>query len=132
MWFPPNGLSSVSPTKLSKIYRKTGVRKISESVKLDPSQLGNCKLEKMDLTRGLVGKALVKIILGFLASPFVNMPMAERHKAAKSVIDISVFGTEEPITVRYGLYLLSLKRELSVDIRRMVLWEKDLRRLIVH
>lgn len=56
VWFPQNGMSSVSPTKLSKIYRKIGVWKISEAVQVDLNTvLGKYKSETMDLKHGLVG-----------------------------------------------------------------------------
>lgn len=60
------------------------------------------------------------------------MAVAERHKVASSLINISVFGSEEPNTVRYGLHLHSLQRNLYVETTQMVFWEKNNRKLFVH
>ncbi|KAK9284835.1 hypothetical protein L1049_024014 [Liquidambar formosana] len=127
VWFPQNGLASLSTTKLHEIYKSLGVRKISEFVQLS-YDLSDCKLEKMDLKNDLIGKALIKILLGFLAF----MPVEERHKTAKFLLEPSVLGTEKPIAVSYGLQLPSRKKRLNVEIIRMVLWEKNSQRLLVH
>ncbi|KAK7840286.1 hypothetical protein CFP56_016885 [Quercus suber] len=124
VWFPPKCLSS--PAKLLEIYTSLGVRKISEAVKFDL----HCTLSAskiIDDTDSLIGKALIKLVLAF-----ANMPMEEKHKTAKSLLQLSVYGTEDPISVRYALQLPLQKRRLEVEIKKMVLWEKNSQRLLVN
>ncbi|XP_075655120.1 uncharacterized protein LOC142625328 [Castanea sativa] len=106
VWFPPKCLSS--PAKLLEIYTSLGVRKISEAVKFDL----HCTLSAskiIDDTDSLIGKALIKLVLAF-----ANMPMKEKHKTAKSLLELTVYGTEDPISVRYALQLPLQKRRLEV------------------
>ena len=124
VWFPPKCLSS--PARLLEIYTSLGVWKISEAVKFDL----HCTLSAskiIDDTDSLIGKALIKLVLAF-----TNMPMEEKHKTAKSLLELSVYGTEDPISVRYALQLPSQKRRLEVGIKKMVLWEKNSQRLLVN
>ncbi|CAK9183111.1 unnamed protein product, partial [Ilex paraguariensis] len=60
------------------------------------------------------------------------MPAEERHRRAKSLLDISVFGTDEPMIVSYSLLLPSLKNRLQVEVRRKVLWDTNSWKLLLH
>ena len=82
--------------------------------------------EKIDKTDSMIGKALIKLVLDF-----VEMPMEEKHKIAKSLLELSIYGTECPISARYALQLPLQKRRLEVEIEKMVLWEKNSQRLLV-
>ncbi|KAE9449555.1 hypothetical protein C3L33_18541, partial [Rhododendron williamsianum] len=126
VWFPQNGRSSLS--KLYEIYRSFGVRKISEAIQVS----ANSELEKMGTENSLIGKPLIKIVLAFVANPVIYMPVEERHGIAKSVLDISIFGTEKPLMVTYFLDLPSSKKRLEVQMRKLVQWEKNSQRLLVH
>ena len=123
VWFPPR--CSSSPDKLLEIYTSLGIQKISEAVQFDL----HCTMsvsEKIDKTDSMIGKALIKLVLDF-----VEMPMEEKHKIAKSLLELSIYGTECPISVRYALQLPLQKRRLEVEIEKMVLWEKNSQRLLV-
>uniref|UniRef100_A0A7N2MZP0 Sacsin n=1 Tax=Quercus lobata TaxID=97700 RepID=A0A7N2MZP0_QUELO len=123
VWFPPR--CSSSPDKLLEIYTSLGVQKISEAVQFDL----HCTMsvsEKIDKTDSVIGKALIKLVLAF-----AEMPMEEKHKIANSLLELSVYGTECPISVRYALQLPLQKRRLEVEIEKMVLWEKNSQRLLV-
>lgn len=133
VWYPQDNLSSLSRTKLSEIYASLGVPKISESIQFDPSCTLSAgrEFEEVDSRNGLIGKALIKIVLGFCANPRMHMQVEERHKTAKALLDMSVVLTDDPIEVSYSLQIPSLEK-MCVKTRRMVLWEKNSGRLIVH
>ena len=123
VWFPPR--CSASPAKLLEIYTSLGVRKISEAVQFDLHCTVSAS-EKIDKTDSLIGKALIKLVLAF-----ADMPMEEKHEIAKSLLELSIYGTEYPISVQYALQLPLQKRKLEVEIEKMVLWEKNSQRLLV-
>ncbi|KAE9449554.1 hypothetical protein C3L33_18542, partial [Rhododendron williamsianum] len=126
VWFPQNGISSLS--KLYEIYRSFGVRKISEAIQIS----ANSELEKMGTENSLIGKPLIKIVLAFVANPVIYMPVEERHRIAKSLLDISLVGTEKSLMVSYFLDLPSSKKRLRVEMRKLVLWGKNSQKLLVH
>ncbi|KAL4644533.1 hypothetical protein ACB092_02G171500 [Castanea dentata] len=112
VWFPPKCLSS--PAKLLEIYTSLGVRTISEAVKFDL----HCTLSASKIigdTDSLIGKALIKLVLAF-----ANMPMKEKHKTAKSLLELTVYGTEDPISVWYALQLPLQKRRLEKNSQRLL------------
>ncbi|CAK9178894.1 unnamed protein product, partial [Ilex paraguariensis] len=126
VWFPQNGLSAFS--RLYEIYRSLGIRKISEVVEFSV----NCKFEKLESEESLIGRPLIKVVLSFLSNPLIIMPVVERHRRAKSLLDISLFGTEEPMIVSYSLVLPSPKKRLQVEVRKKVLWDNKSQRLLLH
>lgn len=65
----------------------------------------------------------MKIILGFLARPHVNMPLKRRHKAAKSILELSVYKGDKPNQVCYRL-MQSAGTVVEVEKLKLVLWEK--------
>lgn len=72
----------------------------------------------------------MKIILGFLARPHVNMPLKRRHEAAKSLLELSVYKGDKPIQVCYRL-MQSAGTVVEVEKLKLVLWEKNLQRLLI-
>ncbi|CAL5366615.1 unnamed protein product [Camellia sinensis] len=133
-WYPQSDSSSLSPSKLSEIYSSLGVRKLSKSVQFNwncPSSVSN-KFEEVDSKNCLIGKGLIKIVLGFLASPQVNTTAEERNKIANTLLDISVVLAGEPLEVSYRLQIPSLDNPLSAKTRRLVMWDKSSNRLIVY
>ncbi|KAI8021992.1 hypothetical protein LOK49_LG03G03727 [Camellia lanceoleosa] len=75
IWYPQSDSSSLSLSKLSEIYSSLGVRKLSKSVQFNwncPLSVSN-KFEEVDSKNCLIGKGLIKIVLGFLTSPQVNI-----------------------------------------------------------
>ncbi len=128
VWLPPS--CSSSPAKLFEIYRSLGVKKLSEAVQCDPhcTTSASKKFEKIDSRNCLIGKELIKMVLAFLA----DMPVEEKQQTAKSLLKISVYGTDDPISVRYALQLPSQKVKLVAEVKKMVFWEKNLQRLLVE
>ncbi|KAL3526922.1 hypothetical protein ACH5RR_011578 [Cinchona calisaya] len=124
VWFPESG--SLYFTNLFGIYRRLGIRRLSESVECSV----DCHFHKLEAMDDLIGRPLIKIVLGFLASQVIDM--SERHRKAKSILDMSICGTEEPMNTKYGLQLPSLNTSLHVETRRMVVWDKNKRRLLRH
>nr|POE45423.1 hypothetical protein CFP56_20095 [Quercus suber] len=125
-WLPP--MRSSSQAKLLEICASLGVRKISEAVQLDLhcTMSANKKIEKTDIP---IGKALIKLVLAH-----ANMPMEEKQQTAKSLLELSVYGTEE-ISVQYALQLLLQKRRiiqmgmalgLEEDAVDSLLWTQNL------
>lgn len=104
------------------------MQKISEAVQIS----SNSELEKMDRENSLIGKPLIKIVLAFVANPVIYMPVEERHRIAKSLLEISIFGTEKSLMLSYFLDLPSSKKRLQVEMRKLVLWEKNSQKLLVH
>ncbi|KAL6955023.1 hypothetical protein U1Q18_041630 [Sarracenia purpurea var. burkii] len=128
VWFPQNGSSSL--TKLYEIYRSIGVQKISEAVEFS---VNNCEFKRLGFDDGgLIGKPLIKIVLAFLANPVINMAVEERHSMAKSLLHASIFGTEGAMMASYLLDLPSSKKTIRVETSKLVLWEKNSQRLLVH
>ncbi|KAI8030890.1 hypothetical protein LOK49_LG01G03112 [Camellia lanceoleosa] len=109
--FRQASLSSL--TKLYEIYRSFGVQNISESVQFSV----NCEFEKPGLEASLIGKPLIKIVLAFPVNPVVNMPVEKKDR---------------PMIITYSLHLPFSKKSLHVEIRKLVLWDKNLQRLLVH
>ncbi|XVE95086.1 hypothetical protein REPUB_Repub02eG0066000 [Reevesia pubescens] len=134
-WLPRhNSLSPVLPWRLYQVYHSIGVRKISESVdcKVDRILLLNFQSKKfVDSRNGLFEKGLLKIILAFLSGPMMNMPAKERHKAAKSLLDLSVFETDKSIQVNYRFLLCRRSRTLESSRKKMVLWDRNSHRLLL-
>ncbi|KAH7847933.1 hypothetical protein Vadar_031793 [Vaccinium darrowii] len=126
VWFPENGFSSLA--KLYEIYRSFGVRKISEVVQLS----ANSGFGKVGAEKSVIGKPLVKVVLAFLSNQVINMPVEERHRIVKSLVDISICGTERPLVIHYFLNLSSSKKRVQVEMRKLVVWDKKSQKLLVH
>lgn len=127
VWFPTtNGLS---PRRLYEIYESLGVKKVSESVQCIP--YAEVYLDtKRDAICGFVDRGLVKIILGFLAGPQVNMPLEERRNAASSIFKLVVYKIDEPYR-----YICRLMRSESTraDVKhvKLVSLKKKSGRLLI-
>ncbi|KAK9948530.1 hypothetical protein M0R45_004101 [Rubus argutus] len=132
VWFPKsNSLSFIPPRRLRKIYDCLGVKKISESVECSVSGMESLQhWEKVDPANGLIRRGLIKIILGFLAGPSVDMPLKERHKAAKSITMLSIYKSDNPMKVCYRL-MPSASTTVEVEKVKLVFWEKSLQRLLI-
>ncbi|KAM1088776.1 hypothetical protein ACFX2J_016501 [Malus domestica] len=74
--------------------------------------------EKIDARNGLIGRGLVKTILAILAGPEVNMSLRDRHKAANSVVMLSVSKSDKPIQV-YCRLMPSAATTMEVKKQRM-------------
>ncbi|KAM6594754.1 hypothetical protein CsatA_002457 [Cannabis sativa] len=125
VWYPQPSMPVLPRTKLLEVFQKIGVRTISESVKKEEVSITkDAENEQVVLKDALIGKGLIKLILGFLAHPSLKMDEKERHKAVEGLLNATVFETVEPIHVSYNLSLSSGKT-LNVKASRMVRWDKD-------
>ncbi|XP_024442241.2 uncharacterized protein LOC7454749 [Populus trichocarpa] len=125
VWCPQPNLPSLPRTRLLEVYRKIGVRTISESVlKEELSLADGVELSQMDSRDAGIGKELIRLILGFLADPSLDMEATKRHGAVQCLLNLKVLETMEPITVSYSL-LLSDGEPLKVKADRMIRWDKE-------
>ncbi|XP_077251764.1 uncharacterized protein LOC143890988 [Tasmannia lanceolata] len=134
VWQPQYCSPSIPLSKLYEIYSKLGVQKVSKSLQFGAtsSTLGH-KFEKVEDPREwLIGKGLIEIVLGFLSCHQIHMPAKERQAAAKALVDLEVYETDEPIIINCSILLPSAGKELNLQTRRMVLWDKDSCRLLIH
>ncbi|KAJ9676552.1 hypothetical protein PVL29_021860 [Vitis rotundifolia] len=132
VWYPRPSIASLSRTKLFEIYRKIGVRTISESVqKEDISKLEASELKQVSQKESLIGKGLLRLILGFLADPSIEMEAGQRQEAVKGLLNLKVFQTEEPIAVSYRLSTTS-GETMDINARRMMCWDQENFKLIME
>ncbi|KAM2035750.1 hypothetical protein TB2_038053 [Malus domestica] len=75
-------------------------------------------------TKKLMGKTLLRLILGFLAGPPIEMEVEKRQKAVQGLVDIAVVETPEPIIVSYDLPLSS-GEVLNVKGTRKIRWDRE-------
>ncbi|CAL5327465.1 unnamed protein product [Camellia sinensis] len=128
VWYPQPSLPSLPRFMLLEIYSKTGVRNISESVLKEVSTKDGDGLEQVNPSEILIGKGLVKLILGFLAGFSLKMEEEQRHEAVRSLLDLTVIETNEPITIGYSLSLSSGER-LKKEVKPMIRWERESKKL---
>ncbi|KAJ9676550.1 hypothetical protein PVL29_021858 [Vitis rotundifolia] len=125
VWYPQPSIPSLPRTKLLDIYREIGVRSISKSVlKEEISKLEASELKQVSQKETLIGKGLLKLILGFLAGPSIEMEAGQRLEAVKGLLNLKVFETEGPIAASYRLSMSS-GETMDVDARRMMRWDRE-------
>ncbi|KAJ4728849.1 DNA binding ATP binding [Melia azedarach] len=132
VWYPQPSLPGLPRTKLLESYRNIGVRTISESVQKEELSLGEgVELRQVNQKDFLVGKGLIKLILGFLADPAIEMDAAKRHETVEYLLNLTVLESAEPISVRYTLSLSSGK---TVDVRasQMIRWDREIGKLFTQ
>ncbi|XP_016474468.2 uncharacterized protein LOC107796233 [Nicotiana tabacum] len=132
VWYPQPSLPSLPRQKLLEIYGKIGVRNFSESVLKNGLSSVNCVgLEQVQPEEIFIGKGLIKLILGFLADPSLQMETRTRHEALKSLVDVSIFVTLEPITMDYCLSLSS-GDVVNVKVSRMMCWDRKNTKIFIQ
>lgn len=125
VWYPKSSLPDLPRTKLLGLYSKIGVRKVSESVQKEELSFGEgVEIRPVNQQDFSIGKGLVKLILGFLADPSIQLEAEKRHDALKCLLNLTILETAEPITLRYSL---SLSSGEIVDVRasQMIRWDKE-------
>ncbi|PQQ17198.1 uncharacterized protein Pyn_20836 [Prunus yedoensis var. nudiflora] len=106
VWYPQPSLPALPRTALLEMYRKIGVRTISESVqKLEVSPENG--IEQVVPRDNFIGKGLLRLILGFLADTTLKMEAERRHEAVQGLLNLTVAERTEPITISYKLSLSS-------------------------
>ncbi|KAM4107751.1 hypothetical protein ACJW30_04G168900 [Castanea mollissima] len=125
VWYPQPSVASLPQIQLFDIYRKIGVRTISESVVKEESSSVNVeKLNQVNPKEILITKDLVTLILGFLANPVMKMEAERRHETIRRLLNITFLETVEPITVNYSL-LLSSGETVKARANRMIRWDRE-------
>ncbi|VVA21672.1 PREDICTED: LOW QUALITY PROTEIN [Prunus dulcis] len=125
VWYPQPSLPDLPRTTLLEMYRKIGVRTISESVQKEELSLENSVDQQVIPTEKLIGKVLLRLILGFLACPPIEMEAGTRRKAVQGLLSLTVVETTEPITVNYNLPLSS-GEILNVRASRKIRWDREM------
>ncbi|XP_061338867.1 uncharacterized protein LOC133285633 [Gastrolobium bilobum] len=132
IWYPKPSLASLQISELLDLYKKIGVRTISESViKEESSLLDGVELKQVDPRNIFIGKGLVKLILGFLACSSLKMQAEKRHEAVRGLLDLTVHETIEPVTVSYSLSLSS-GDTIAKKANRMIRWERESSKLFTQ
>ncbi|KAB1219236.1 hypothetical protein CJ030_MR3G001281 [Morella rubra] len=123
--YPERNLPSLPRTKLLEIYRKIGVRTISESVEREKASVVDiAKLNQVNLKEILIKKGLVRLILGFLADPMMKMEAERRHEAVRGLLDMKILATNEPLHINYSLSLTS-REIVKVKSCRTIRWNRE-------
>lgn len=125
VWYPQTSMPSLPRSKLLELYRAIGVQTISESVQMEELSLeasvGRMRANPSDI---LIGKGLVRLILGFLADPSFNMGARRRREAVQCLLNLTVLETVEPINVSYNL-LLSSGEIVNAKASQKIRWDKE-------
>ncbi|KAJ6418035.1 hypothetical protein OIU84_001426 [Salix udensis] len=125
VWCPQPNSPSLPRTSLLDVYKKIGVRTISESVQKEELSLADgVELRQMNSRDVMIGKELVRLILGFLADPSLDIEATKRHGAVQCLLNLKVLETMELIAVSYCLSL-SDGEILKVDAKSMIRWDKE-------
>ncbi|XP_057750297.1 uncharacterized protein LOC130968840 [Arachis stenosperma] len=125
VWYPKQSLASLPRSELLDLYKKIGVRTISESVlKEESSLVDDGKFTQVDPRNVFNGKGLVKLILGFLACSSLRMEAEKRHEAVQGILNLTVCETMEQVTVSYSLPLSS-GDVITREANRMIRWERE-------
>ncbi|KAG6672488.1 hypothetical protein I3842_16G059700 [Carya illinoinensis] len=125
VWYPERSSPSLPRTKLLEMYRKIGVRTISESIKKEEASMVDvAQLNQVNPKDILIKKGLVRLILGFLADPVLKIEVERRHEAVKGLLNMTFLETVEPITVNYTLSLSS-GENMELKASRMIRWDRE-------
>ncbi|XP_010550746.1 PREDICTED: uncharacterized protein LOC104821528 [Tarenaya hassleriana] len=126
VWYPQPSIPTLPRTKLLQLYRKIGVQEISKRV----------EMKELDLPEGvepeekkpediLIGPGLVRLILGFLSDPSLNIESEERSRYIQCLLkdNLKVLETPETISAEYTLRLST--KTLSVKAEQMIRWDRE-------
>ncbi|KAK8710798.1 hypothetical protein V6N13_146108 [Hibiscus sabdariffa] len=132
VWYPQPSLPSLPQTRLFDLYLKIGVRVISRSVQKNELSITNGQeLKQIKLGDAMIGKGLLRLILGFLACSSMNLETVKRHEAVQSLLNLTVLETSEPVAVGYTL-LLSSGETHEVQASQMVRWDRECSKFFIQ
>ncbi|KAJ6375327.1 hypothetical protein OIU77_000328 [Salix suchowensis] len=106
VWCPQPNLPSLPRTSLLDVYKKIGVRTISESVQKEELSLAD-------------------------ADPSLDIEATKRHGAVQCLLNLKVLETMELIAVSYCLSL-SDGEILKVDAKSMIRWDKECSKFVTQ
>nr|GMD17757.1 Sacsin like [Ipomoea batatas] len=127
VWYPQPSLPSLPRTKLLNIYWEIGVPSLSESAQNTGLSSIDCTgLERANPEIVFVGNPnMFRLILGFLAQPYLEMEAEKRHESLRRLVNTSFLELKQPITVDYTLSLSSSGKILTAKASRMMWWERE-------
>nr|GLL31644.1 uncharacterized protein LOC109170777 [Ipomoea trifida] len=127
VWYPQPSLPSLPRTKLLNIYWEIGVPSLSESAQNTGLSSIDCTgLEMANPEMVFVGNPnMFRLILGFLAQPYLEMEAEKRHESLRRLVNTSFLELKQPITVDYTLSLSSSGKILTAKASRMMWWERE-------
>lgn len=131
IWYPPTSLPSTSRTKMNSIFRSIGVRTISEAITKKHSSLRRSDFRKLDSKDTVIKPGLLRIVVGFLADPALDISAESRQQTVNCLLESSVFETDEPITMSYSLPL-STGKDLPVEASSIIRWERESAELFIQ
>ncbi|CAO2826957.1 unnamed protein product [Amaranthus hypochondriacus] len=124
VWYPMKNIPSIPRAKLVDAYSKIGVRTISDSVTISDSKLDYRETKKGTLKDAFIVKGLVMLILGFLADQSMNIDTKQRYDSLKTLMNVSVFETPEPVSMSYSL-TMSSGEIVTGKTSQIVRWERE-------
>ncbi|XP_013605442.1 PREDICTED: uncharacterized protein LOC106312452 isoform X3 [Brassica oleracea var. oleracea] len=123
VWYPTPSNPRLSQTKLMELYRKIGVKDISQCVETSEAKLTDrTKVKKQE--KSLIGPGLVRLVLGFLSDPSLKIEAEERSRIIESLVSLSVLQTPETISTDYTLKLPSKGEKLVAKAKKVMRWER--------
>ncbi|KAF2534225.1 hypothetical protein F2Q70_00031480 [Brassica cretica] len=125
VWYPSPSIPTLSQTKLTEIYRKLGVKEISKCVEMSEAKLTDDGVKTEQGESHLIGRGLVRLILGFLSDPSLKIEAEERSEIIQSLVTLNVLETPETISTEYTLNLPSKGEKLVAKAKRMIRWERE-------
>ncbi|KAG2675394.1 hypothetical protein I3760_12G002000 [Carya illinoinensis] len=132
VWYPARSWPSLPRIKLLEMYRKMGVRTISESVKKEEASMVDVpQLNQVNPNDTLIKKGLVRLILGFLADPVLKMEADKRHEAVKGLLNVTFLEIVEPIAIKFSLSLSS-GEIVELKASRMIRWDREASKLFAQ
>ena len=107
-------------------------RAISKAVTKDETHVLNMnRCQVVDARDAMVTPGLLIIILAFLANPALEIGTDKRHQMASYLLGLTAIEMIEPISVNYQVKL-SLGRTVTVEGRRMFMWERENHKLYMQ
>ncbi|KAG2261857.1 hypothetical protein Bca52824_068936 [Brassica carinata] len=125
VWYPSPSIPTLSQTKLTEIYRKLGVKEISKCVEMSEAKLTTNGVKAEQGENHLIGRGLVRLILGFLSDPSLKIEAEERSEIIQSLVSLNVLETPETIATEYALNLPSKGEKLVARAKRTIRWERE-------
>ncbi|CAN8254878.1 unnamed protein product [Cochlearia groenlandica] len=125
VWYPTPSILTLSQPNLTELYKKIGVKEISKCVEISETELTVGAKSEQEVSNGLIGPGLVRLILGFLSEPSLNIEGEERSRIIQSLLTLKVLETPEKISTEYTLSLPSKGEKLVAKAKRMIRWERE-------
>ncbi|CAH8360554.1 unnamed protein product [Eruca vesicaria subsp. sativa] len=124
VWYPTPSISTLSQTKLIKIYRNIGGKDISKCVETAEDKFTDqTKVKKQE--NNMIGPGLVRLVLGFISDPSLEIEAEERSTIIQSLVNLNVLQTPETISTEYTLTLPSKGEKLTANATKMMRWERE-------